>query len=67
MAKRMKRLQFDQIIELLKKVDTESIYEKVTKVPHSDDLYQEMEKYLNSTDWEIIAEEEPLLILRNVK
>ncbi len=47
MAKRMKRLQFDQIIELLKKVDTESIYEKVTKVPQSDDLYHEMEKYVN--------------------
>ncbi|RLD54697.1 MAG: hypothetical protein DRI97_11030 [Bacteroidetes bacterium] len=47
MAKRMKRLQFDQIIELLKKVDTESIYDKVTKVPQSDDLYHEMEKYVN--------------------
>jgi len=43
----MKRLQFDQIIELLKKVDTESIYEKVTKVPQSEDLYLELEKYVN--------------------
>jgi len=47
MAKRMKRLQFDQIIELLKKVDTESIYEKVTKVPQSDDLYHDLENYVN--------------------
>src|SRR5210317_2360149 len=47
MAKRMKRMQFDQIIELLKKVDTESTYEKVTKVPQSDDLYVELEKYVN--------------------
>ncbi len=34
---------------------------------NQEEFNQEMEKYLNSTDWEIIAEEEPLLILRNVK
>jgi hypothetical protein len=47
MAKRMKRMQFDQIIELLRKVDTESTYEKVTKVPQGDDLYDELEKFVN--------------------
>ncbi|RLD53589.1 MAG: hypothetical protein DRI97_13190, partial [Bacteroidetes bacterium] len=47
MAKRMKRMQFDQIIELLNKIDTESIYDKVTKVPQSEDLYHELEKYVN--------------------
>jgi len=47
MAKRMKRMQFDQVIELLNKIDTESIYEKVTKVPQSEDLYHELEKYIN--------------------
>jgi len=47
MAKRIKRMQHDQILELLRKVDTESTYEKVTKVPHSDDLYRELEAYVN--------------------
>ena len=47
MAKRIKRMQFDQIVELLKKVDKESVYEKVTKVPQSDDLYRELESYVN--------------------
>jgi len=40
-------MQFDQVIELLNKIDTESIYEKVTKVPQSEDLYHELEKYIN--------------------
>lgn len=40
-------MQFDQILELLRKVDTESTYEKVTKVPQSDDLYRELEAYVN--------------------
>lgn len=40
-------MQFDQILELLRKVDTESLYEKVNKIPHSDDLYHELEKYVN--------------------
>jgi len=47
MAKRIKRMQFDQILELLKKVDTESIYEKVNKIPQGDDLYKELEAYVN--------------------
>ena len=40
-------MQYDEILELLRKVDTESIYEKVTKVPQSEDLYQELDKYVN--------------------
>lgn len=47
MTKRIKRMQFDQILELLRKVDKESVYEKVTKVPQSDDLYRELEAYVN--------------------
>lgn len=47
MAKRIKRMQFDQILELLKKVDKESVYDKVTKVPQSDELYRELESYVN--------------------
>ncbi|MCK5337521.1 MAG: hypothetical protein KAJ50_01870 [Bacteroidales bacterium] len=47
MAKRIKRMQFDQILELLKRVDKESIYEKVNKIPQSDDLYRELEAYVN--------------------
>ncbi len=47
MAKRIKKMQFDQILELLKRVDKESIYEKVNKIPQSDDLYKELEAYVN--------------------
>lgn len=47
MAKRIKRMQFDQILELLKRIDTESIYEKVNKIPQGDDLYKELESYVN--------------------
>jgi hypothetical protein len=47
MKKRIKKMQFDQIIELLNKFDTESIYEKVNKIPQSDDLYRELEGYVN--------------------
>ena len=47
MAKRIKRMQFDQILELLNRVDKESIYEKVNKIPQSDDLYRELEAYVN--------------------
>jgi hypothetical protein len=51
MAKRIKRMQFDQILELLRKVDTESTYEKVTTVPQSEDLYRELEAYVNLKDF----------------
>jgi hypothetical protein len=47
MAKRIKKMQFDQILELLQKVDTESLYEKVNKIPQSDDLYHELANYVN--------------------
>lgn len=40
-------MQLDQILELLRRVDTESTYEKVTKVPQSEDLYHELETYVN--------------------
>lgn len=40
-------MQYDDILDLLRKVDTESIYEKVTTVPQSGDLYGELEKYVN--------------------
>jgi hypothetical protein len=47
MSKRIKKMQFDQILELLREFDTESIYEKVNKIPQSEDLYRELEKYVN--------------------
>lgn len=47
MSKRIKRMQHEQLLELLRKFDTESIYEKVTKIPQSDDLYREMESFIN--------------------
>jgi hypothetical protein len=47
MSKRIKRMQHEQLLELLREFDTESIYEKVTKIPQSDDLYREMESFVN--------------------
>ncbi len=47
MAKRIKKMQYDQILDLLREFDTESIYEKVNKIPQSEDLYRELERYVN--------------------
>lgn len=55
MAKRIKRMQHDQILELLRKFDTESLYEKVTKIPHSDELYHELEGYVNLKDFRRVS------------
>ena len=55
MAKRIKRMQHEQILEMLRKVDTESIYEKVTKIPQSDDLYKELEKYVNLKEFKRVS------------
>jgi hypothetical protein len=55
MSKRIKRMQHDQLLELLRKFDTESIYEKVTKIPQSDDLYHEMERYINLKNFKRVS------------
>ncbi|MCK4568819.1 MAG: hypothetical protein KAT76_00930 [Bacteroidales bacterium] len=55
MAKRIKRMQFDQILELLKRIDTESIYEKVNKIPQGDDLYKELESYVNLKNFKRVS------------
>ena len=55
MAKRIKRMQHDQILEMLRRVDTESLYEKVTKIPQSDDLYKELEKYVNLKEFKRVS------------
>ena len=55
MAKSIKRMQHDQILELLRKFDTESIYEKVTKIPQGDDLYRELERYVNVKEFKRVS------------
>lgn len=55
MAKRIKRMQHEQILDLLRKFDTESIYDKVTKIPQSDDLYHELGKYVNLKEFKRVS------------
>jgi hypothetical protein len=47
MSKKIKKLELDQIIAILKEHDTESIYEKVNIIPDSEDLYLEVADYIN--------------------
>ena len=55
MAKRIKKMQYDQILDLLREFDTESIYEKVNKIPQSEDLYRELERYVNLKSFKRVA------------
>jgi len=47
MARRIKKISFDHILEILNEYDTESLYEKVNIIPDSDDLYEQIEKYID--------------------
>jgi hypothetical protein len=55
MSKQIKRMKLDDILALLRKVDKESIYDKVTKVPQGDDLYRELENYVNLKDFKRVS------------
>ena len=48
MPKKIKELNFEQIIEILNKYDSESVYERVNKLPNSEDLHKEIEKYVDT-------------------
>lgn len=47
MSKKIRRINFDQILKILRENDKESVYEKVNIIPGSDDLYQRIAKYVN--------------------
>lgn len=55
MSKKIRKLDFDQIIALLKEYDTESIYEKVNIVPNSEDLLEQMSNYINLKGFSRVA------------
>lgn len=46
MEKKVKRLSYDQILEILRQYDTESIFEKVNVIPDSEDLYDAIGNYI---------------------
>ncbi len=48
MHKRVKKLDFSRIMDLLKEYDAESVYDEVNIIPESDDLKTELEKYVNT-------------------
>lgn len=48
MKKALKTLEFDKILELLKEYDTESTYEKVNIIPESEELYNNISKYVDT-------------------
>jgi hypothetical protein len=55
MSKKIKKLDLDQIIALLREYDTESIYEKVNIIPDSEDLYEQMSNYINLKSFSKVA------------
>lgn len=51
MGKKIKQMHYDQILDLLREVDTESIFDKVTTIPEGDDLYKELESHVKLKDF----------------
>lgn len=48
MAKTIKSLDYNKILEILNEYDTESVYEKVNKLPNSEELYDKMQHYIDT-------------------
>lgn len=48
MKKPLRTLEFEKILELLHKYDTESIYEKVNIIPESKELYNKISTYIDT-------------------
>jgi hypothetical protein len=55
MSKKIRKLDFDQIIAILNEYDTESIYEKVNIVPNSEDLLESISNYINLKSFSRVA------------
>lgn len=47
MEKKIKRIYFDNLAEILRQYDTESIFDKVNLVPDSDDLQEALASYID--------------------
>lgn len=47
MSGSVKRMDFQRILELMRKYDKESIYKKVSRIPESDDLYEALDEYVD--------------------
>ncbi|HNQ83254.1 MAG TPA: hypothetical protein PKM34_06395 [Bacteroidales bacterium] len=43
----IKKLSYDELLEILRHYDTESIFEKVNLVPDSEDLHESLAEYIN--------------------
>ncbi len=46
MSKKIKKLNFDDLLKILREKDKESIYEKVNIIPNSDDLYEKLSGHI---------------------
>ena len=40
MENKVKKLQYDELLEILRQYDTESIFDKVNMIPDSEDLHE---------------------------
>lgn len=47
MPKKIKSLEYKRILDILAEYDTESVYEKVNILPNSDNLYEEIQSYID--------------------
>ena len=43
----VKKLSYDELLEILRQYDTESIFEKVNIIPDSEDLQEAISEYIN--------------------
>ncbi|NOR88507.1 MAG: hypothetical protein GQ527_12955, partial [Bacteroidales bacterium] len=48
MKKPIRKLDFDNILEILRENDTESTYEKVNIIPESQELYNTISSYIDT-------------------
>lgn len=55
MSKKIRKLDFDQVVAILREYDTESIYEKVNIIPNSEDLYEQIANYINLKSFSRVA------------
>ena len=47
MKNKVKKLDFDELLEILRHYDTESIFDKVNVIPNSEDLKESISEYIN--------------------
>jgi hypothetical protein len=47
MENQVRKLQYDELLEILHQYDTESIFDKVNMIPDSEDLHEALSEYIN--------------------